>query len=103
MRLTHFDRTGGRYAEPRLAATLFLTDAFKLKTAAGRYFQFTNRITREVTDWHINRLHQSQFCNANTNSVFPLLGRSSGVRRLKAPDVSDRPVLTATYCLPPTA
>ena len=47
VRLTHFDRTGGRYTEPRLAATLFLTDRFKLKTAAGRYFQFTNRITRE--------------------------------------------------------
>ena len=47
VRLTHFDRTGGRYTEPRLAATLFLTDAFKLKTAGGRYFQFTNRITRE--------------------------------------------------------
>ena len=47
VRLTHFDRTGGRYTEPRLAATLFLTDAFKLKTAAGRYYQFTNRITRE--------------------------------------------------------
>ena len=42
-----FDRTGERYTEPRLAGTLFLTDAFKLKTAAGRYFQFTNRITRE--------------------------------------------------------
>ena len=27
VRLTHFDRTGGRYTEPRLAATLFLTDA----------------------------------------------------------------------------
>ena len=26
---------------------LFVTDAFKLKTAAGRYYQFTNRITRE--------------------------------------------------------
>lgn len=47
VRLTHFDRTGGRYTEPRLAATLFVTDAFKLKTAAGRYYQFTNRITRE--------------------------------------------------------
>ena len=47
VRLTHFDRMGGRYTEPRLAATLFLTDAFKLKTAAGRYYQFTNRITRE--------------------------------------------------------
>lgn len=47
VRLTHFDRTGGRYTEPRLAATLFVTDTFKLKTAAGRYYQFTNRITRE--------------------------------------------------------
>ena len=47
LRLTHFNRTGGRYTEPRLAATLFLTDTFKLKTAAGRYHQFTNRITRE--------------------------------------------------------
>ena len=47
VRLTHFDRTGGRYTEPRLAATLFVTDTFKLKTAAGRYHQFTNRITRE--------------------------------------------------------
>ena len=47
VRLTHFDRTGGRYTEPRFAATLFLTDTFKLKSAAGRYYQFTNRITRE--------------------------------------------------------
>ena len=47
VRLTYFDRTGGRYTEPRFAATLFLTDRFKLKTAAGRYYQFTNRITRE--------------------------------------------------------
>ena len=47
IRVTSFDRTGGRYTEPRLAATLFLTDALKLKTAAGRYYQFTNRITRE--------------------------------------------------------
>ena len=47
VRLTHFDRTGGRYTEPRLAATLFVTDTFKLKTAGGRYYQFTNRITRE--------------------------------------------------------
>ena len=48
-------------------------------------------------------LRHNQFCSANTNSVFPLLGRSSGVRRLKAPEVSDRPVLTATYCFPSTA
>ena len=47
VRLTSFDRTGGLYTEPRLAATLFLSDALKLKTAGGRYYQFTNRITRE--------------------------------------------------------
>ena len=35
IRLTSFDRTGERYTEPRLAGTLFVTDAFKLKTAAG--------------------------------------------------------------------
>ena len=47
IRATNFDRTGGWYTEPRFAATLFLTDELKLKTAAGRYYQFTNRITRE--------------------------------------------------------
>lgn len=41
--------------------------------------------------------------SAKTNSVFPADGRNSGVSRLKAPDVSDVPVLTATYCLPSTA
>ena len=47
IRLTRFDRTGAGYTEPRLAGTLFVTDAFKLKAAAGRYYQFTNRIIRE--------------------------------------------------------
>ena len=41
--------------------------------------------------------------SAKTNSVLPAAGRNSGVRRLNAPDVSDVPVLAATYCLPSTA
>ena len=41
--------------------------------------------------------------NANTKSVLPSLGRSSGVMRLNIADVSDWPVLTATYCRPPAA
>ncbi len=47
VRLTSFDRTSTSYTEPRFAATYFVNDRFKLKTAAGRYQQFTNRITRE--------------------------------------------------------
>ena len=47
VRFTSFDQTGGQYSEPRLAATFFVNDRFKLKAAAGRYYQFTNRITRE--------------------------------------------------------
>ena len=47
VRLTSFDRTGTSYTEPRLAATYFVNDRVKLKAAAGRYQQFTNRITRE--------------------------------------------------------
>ena len=47
VRLTRFDRTSTRYTEPRLAATYFVNDRFKLKAAAGLYHQFTNRITRE--------------------------------------------------------
>ena len=47
VRLTRFDRTSTSYTEPRLAATYFVSDRFKLKAAAGRYHQFTNRITRE--------------------------------------------------------
>ena len=47
LRLTSFDRTSTSYTEPRLAATYFVNDRVKLKAAAGRYHQFTNRITRE--------------------------------------------------------
>ena len=41
--------------------------------------------------------------NANTNSVLPSLGRRSGVSRRSPLVFSERPVLTATYCRPPTA
>ena len=47
IRLTSFDGTSQSFTEPRLAATYFVNDRFKLKAAAGRYQQFTNRITRE--------------------------------------------------------
>ena len=41
--------------------------------------------------------------SANTNSVLPRLGRSSGVRALKCADVPTVPVPTAMYCRPSTA
>ena len=47
LRFTSFDRTGTSYTEPRFAATYFVNAEFKLKAAAGRYYQFTNKITRE--------------------------------------------------------
>ena len=47
VRLTDFDQTSTRYTEPRLAATWFMNDRFKLKAATGRYHQFTDQITRE--------------------------------------------------------
>ena len=40
---------------------------------------------------------------ANTNIVFPALGRISGVRLVNADAVPALPVLTATYCRPSTA
>ena len=41
--------------------------------------------------------------NANTNRLFPALGRSSGVSPVKCDDVPPLPVLTATNCCPSTA
>ena len=41
--------------------------------------------------------------SANTNRLFPELGRSSGVNPMKWADVPPVPVLTATYCRPSTA
>ena len=44
-----------------------------------------------------------QFCNAKTNRLFPLLGRSSGVNCRKLAVVAAGPVPTAMYCRPSTA
>ena len=41
--------------------------------------------------------------NANTNRLFPALGRSSGVNPVKCDEVPPEPVLTATNCCPSTA
>ena len=46
---------------------------------------------------------QSPSGSANTKSVLPALGRSSGVRPTKPEAVAAEPVLTATYCRPSTA
>src|SRR5829696_8491544 len=40
--------------------------------------------------------------SANTYTCVLLLGLSSGVRRLAEFETSELPVVTATYCLPPT-
>jgi hypothetical protein len=47
VRVTRYDRTSRQYTDPRVAASLFLSDRFKLKAAGGRYHQFANRVTRE--------------------------------------------------------
>lgn len=39
----------------------------------------------------------------NTKMLLPLLGRSSGVRRMLSRELSDDPVLATTYCFPSTA
>ena len=41
--------------------------------------------------------------SAKTNRLLPRLGRSSGVRRMLSWELSDEPVLAATYCTPSTA
>jgi len=47
IRLTYFDVTGKTYTEPRLSVNYNLTDKFKLKGAAGTYYQFVKQINRE--------------------------------------------------------
>ena len=47
VRLTYFDVTGKSYAEPRFSAAYNLTDKFRLKGAAGVYYQFVKQINRE--------------------------------------------------------
>ena len=66
---------------------------------AGRMPAPSFKNPQEATAWIIPQW-ANHSGSANTKRVLPALGRSSGVRRLKAPDVSERPVLTATYWRP---
>ena len=47
LRTTYFTPTGKFYTEPRLSATVDVTNNFKLKGATGRFYQFTKQVTRE--------------------------------------------------------
>jgi ferric enterobactin receptor len=47
LRTTYFSPTGKLYTEPRLSAIFHLTDNINLKGATGRFYQFTNQVTRE--------------------------------------------------------
>lgn len=47
LRETYFSPTGQVYTEPRLSATYQLTKEFNLKGAIGRFYQFTDQVTRE--------------------------------------------------------
>lgn len=47
VRASYFSGTEGLYAEPRLQLRYLATERVKLKAAAGRYYQFVNRVVRE--------------------------------------------------------
>jgi hypothetical protein len=47
VRLTYFDVTKKTYVEPRFSANFNVTKQFKLKGAAGVYYQFVKQINRE--------------------------------------------------------
>ena len=47
IRYNYFETTKQMYYEPRLSFTLNLTKRITLKGATGKYYQFTNRVTRE--------------------------------------------------------
>ena len=47
IRMSYYSPTGQPYVEPRLQLQWFPTDRLKVKAAAGRYYQFANRIIRE--------------------------------------------------------
>lgn len=47
IRMSYYSPTGQTYLEPRLQVQWFPTDRLKVKAAAGRYYQFANRIIRE--------------------------------------------------------
>lgn len=71
------------------------------ETLLGFLAWCTRRAPRRA-DWRGGQL-SVRHGNAKTNSVLPVLGRSSGVRPMRPLWVSDTPVDTATYCLPSTA
>lgn len=47
LRANYFDVTSKTYLEPRITASYSLNTRFKLKAAAGRYYQFAKQINRE--------------------------------------------------------
>lgn len=47
IRATYFDQTQKMYYEPRLNATIDITENIKLKGSAGKYYQFAKRVIRE--------------------------------------------------------
>lgn len=47
VRVTTYDRTHGTYTEPRFATYFNVNDRLQFKAAAGRYYQFTSKVTRE--------------------------------------------------------
>ncbi len=47
LRSSYFDGTDKYYLEPRMSASLMITDKLSLKSAYGKYYQFANRVLRE--------------------------------------------------------
>jgi hypothetical protein len=47
IRATYYNQTEDMYYEPRLSLNFKTTDRIKLKAAWGKYYQFTNRVSRE--------------------------------------------------------
>ena len=44
LRVSYFDNTGRLYAEPRFAANYRFSDAFSVRAAVGKYYQFVNQV-----------------------------------------------------------
>lgn len=47
IRASYFDQTQSVYWEPRIQVQYLASDRIKIKAAAGRYYQFANRVLRE--------------------------------------------------------
>ncbi|MEM1319581.1 MAG: TonB-dependent receptor [Bacteroidota bacterium] len=47
IRYNYFEETGGTYWEPRFNFSFKMTEKWKLKGSAGRYYQFAKRVIRE--------------------------------------------------------